>query len=63
MRTPNETRSRYISQNFVPVEENSVTVWIALDDADAETGVVLCHNSSVSGSRPKDPSILRPYKF
>ncbi|CAE7179664.1 unnamed protein product, partial [Symbiodinium microadriaticum] len=32
--------SAYISQNFLPVAENSVTVWIALDDADAETGVV-----------------------
>eukprot|EP00933_Yihiella_yeosuensis_P031062 TRINITY_DN24608_c0_g1_i1.p1 TRINITY_DN24608_c0_g1~~TRINITY_DN24608_c0_g1_i1.p1 ORF type:complete len:334 (-),score=61.57 TRINITY_DN24608_c0_g1_i1:256-1257(-) len=32
--------SAYISENFVPRENNSVTVWIALDDADAETGVV-----------------------
>lgn len=31
---------RYISQNFRPLENNSVTVWIALDDADEETGVV-----------------------
>ena len=30
----------YISEQFRPVQENSVTVWIALDDADAETGVV-----------------------
>jgi len=30
----------YISVNFLPVENNAVTVWIALDDADAETGVV-----------------------
>ncbi|CAJ1440319.1 unnamed protein product [Effrenium voratum] len=32
--------SAYISQNFRPLESNSVTVWIALDDADADTGVV-----------------------
>ncbi|CAK9046825.1 unnamed protein product [Durusdinium trenchii] len=32
--------SAYISQNFRPLENNSVTVWIALDDADEETGVV-----------------------
>ena len=31
---------RYISENFRPLENNSVTVWIALDDADEETGVV-----------------------
>ena len=30
----------YISEQFRPVEDNSITVWIALDDADAETGVV-----------------------
>ena len=30
----------YISANFVPEERNSVTVWIALDDADEATGVV-----------------------
>lgn len=30
---------RYISENFRPLENNSVTVWIALDDADEETGV------------------------
>ena len=33
------TSSRYISENFRPLENNSVTVWIALDDADEETGV------------------------
>jgi len=32
--------SAYISENFRPLENNSVTVWIALDDADEETGVV-----------------------
>lgn len=32
--------SAYISTNFLPLENNSVTVWIALDDADEETGVV-----------------------
>lgn len=32
--------SAYISQNFRPLSENSVTVWIALDAADEETGVV-----------------------
>lgn len=32
--------SAYISSNFRPVDNNSVTVWIALDDADEETGVV-----------------------
>ncbi|KAJ1460996.1 hypothetical protein M885DRAFT_508521 [Pelagophyceae sp. CCMP2097] len=30
----------YISHNFTPREDNSITVWIALDDADEETGVV-----------------------
>jgi phytanoyl-CoA hydroxylase len=30
----------YISDQFVPLDNNSVTVWIALDDADEETGVV-----------------------
>lgn len=38
---------RYISENFRPLENNSVTVWIALDDADEETGVAAqfwnCH--------------------
>jgi len=34
------TDAAYISSNFRPYEDNSVTVWIALDDADAETGVV-----------------------
>jgi len=30
--------SEYISKQFVPSEENSVTLWIALDDATEETG-------------------------
>lgn len=30
----------YISDQFVPNVNNSVTVWIALDDATTETGVV-----------------------
>eukprot|EP00941_MAST-03F_sp_MAST-3F-sp1_P001859 g1859.t1 len=30
----------YISNHFVPLENNSITVWIALDDADESTGVV-----------------------
>ena len=30
----------YISDNFVPRDDNSVTVWIALDDADETSGVV-----------------------
>ena len=30
----------YISNQFQPRDDNSVTVWLALDDADAETGVV-----------------------
>uniref|UniRef100_A0A7S2S8Y4 Phytanoyl-CoA dioxygenase n=1 Tax=Mucochytrium quahogii TaxID=96639 RepID=A0A7S2S8Y4_9STRA len=30
----------YISTQFEPAQNNSVTVWIALDDADEETGVV-----------------------
>lgn len=30
--------SAYISSQFEPYENNSVTVWIALDDADEETG-------------------------
>ena len=51
-----ETGCRYISQNFLPVAENSVTVWIALDDADAETGVVLWLLLRwLSASRPKAP--------
>jgi len=32
--------SAYISSQFEPYENNSVTVWIALDDADVETGCV-----------------------
>ena len=32
--------SVYISDQFLPRENNSVTVWIALDDADDSTGVV-----------------------
>eukprot|EP00421_Protoceratium_reticulatum_P024769 CAMPEP_0168475998 /NCGR_PEP_ID=MMETSP0228-20121227/61659_1 /TAXON_ID=133427 /ORGANISM="Protoceratium reticulatum, Strain CCCM 535 (=CCMP 1889)" /LENGTH=343 /DNA_ID=CAMNT_0008492101 /DNA_START=23 /DNA_END=1052 /DNA_ORIENTATION=- len=32
--------SAYISENFEPRADNSVTVWIALDTADADTGVV-----------------------
>jgi ectoine hydroxylase-related dioxygenase (phytanoyl-CoA dioxygenase family) len=30
--------SAYISSCFIPEENNSVTVWIALDDVDAESG-------------------------
>jgi len=30
----------YISDNFVPRENNSLTMWIALDDADEENGAV-----------------------
>lgn len=30
----------YISDQFLPRDDNSVTIWIALDDADADTGVV-----------------------
>eukprot|EP00117_Sycon_ciliatum_P045683 scpid75552/ scgid32804/ len=32
--------SRYISEQFVPYENNSVTLWMALDDADSENGCV-----------------------
>ncbi|GBG30672.1 Phytanoyl-CoA dioxygenase domain-containing protein 1-like [Hondaea fermentalgiana] len=32
--------SAYISAQFKPYENNSVTIWIALDDADQDTGVV-----------------------
>ena len=32
--------SAYISTNFVPYENNMLTVWIALDDANQETGCV-----------------------
>lgn len=32
--------SAYISDNFVPRDSNSVTMWIALDDADVDNGVV-----------------------
>lgn len=32
--------SAYISSQFEPYENNSVTVWIALDDTDEETGCV-----------------------
>ena len=32
--------SAYISDQFVPRDDNSVTVWIALDDADKVTGAV-----------------------
>ena len=34
------TDGKYISDNFIPRDDNSVTVWIALDDADEATGVV-----------------------
>ena len=34
------TDGKYISDNFVPRDDNSVTVWIALDAADEATGVV-----------------------
>ena len=34
------TDGKYISDNFVPRDDNSVTVWIALDNADEATGVV-----------------------
>lgn len=34
------TDAAYISDQFVPRDDNSVTVWIALDDADDETGTV-----------------------
>jgi len=34
------TDAAYISDQFCPRDNNSVTVWIALDDADEETGVV-----------------------
>lgn len=30
----------YISDNFVPLQDNSLTMWIALDDADAENGAL-----------------------
>jgi ectoine hydroxylase-related dioxygenase (phytanoyl-CoA dioxygenase family) len=32
--------SAYISNQFEPQDNNSVTVWMALDDADEETGCV-----------------------
>ena len=34
------TDAAYISENFEPKVDNSVTVWIALDDADQTTGMV-----------------------
>ena len=34
------TDGKYISDNFTPRDDNSVTVWIALDAADETTGVV-----------------------
>ena len=34
------TDGKYISDNFIPRDDNSVTVWIALDDADEASGVV-----------------------
>ena len=30
--------STYISNNFIPLENNSITMWIALDNADFENG-------------------------
>ena len=30
----------YISDNFVPLEDNCLTMWMALDDADKETGAL-----------------------
>ncbi|CAD7956250.1 unnamed protein product [Amoebophrya sp. A25] len=32
--------SDYISKQFLPTEDNSITVWIPLDDADVENGVL-----------------------
>lgn len=32
--------SSYISKQFEPFENNSITIWVALDDADSETGIV-----------------------
>ncbi|EKX32968.1 hypothetical protein GUITHDRAFT_90887 [Guillardia theta CCMP2712] len=32
--------SPYISKQFIPEENNSITFWCALDDADEETGVI-----------------------
>uniref|UniRef100_A0A7S0E1W7 Phytanoyl-CoA dioxygenase n=1 Tax=Hanusia phi TaxID=3032 RepID=A0A7S0E1W7_9CRYP len=32
--------SPYISRQFTPVDDNSLTFWCALDDADEETGVI-----------------------
>ena len=32
------TDGTYILDQFLPREDNSVTLWIALDDADEETG-------------------------
>ena len=40
------TDGKYISDNFVPRDDNSVTVWIALDNADEATGVVEYARSS-----------------
>ena len=34
------TDAVYISDQFTPRDDNSVTVWIALDDADESTGTV-----------------------
>eukprot|EP00980_Cylindrotheca_fusiformis_P026399 scaffold16066_cov109-Cylindrotheca_fusiformis.AAC.5 len=50
--------SAYISTQFEPYENNSVTLWIALDDADEETGCL----EYVAGSHQWRPILHRESK-
>lgn len=53
--------SAYISTNFVPFENNMLTVWIALDDANQETGcieyVAGSHLWEASSAEQEEPTL------
>ena len=46
--------SAYISRQFVPRENNSVTLWVALDDADAANGAVEYAPGSHAWQQPQE---------
>lgn len=48
--------SSYISKQFKPIKNNSVTFWLALDDADSQSGVVEYLSGSHEGYAFKDSS-------
>ena len=47
----------YISDNFVPREDNSLTMWIALDDSDKENGALVYAPGSHRWRSPSDEKI------